>query len=55
MGWLRRLSHEWSKNDGKPREQWESGRSLREDVLVGLIAVLLLAQTVIVIWMLFGR
>lgn len=54
MEWLRRLKHEWTKNDGKPREEWAPGRDLKEVVAIGLLSVLLIAQAILTAMMLFG-
>lgn len=35
-GWERLLSA-WTRNDGKPREEWTPGVDLKEAVLVGLL------------------
>jgi hypothetical protein len=50
MTWLRRLRHEWTRNDGKPREAWGPGRDLKESVLTGLLIGLTLALVGIVVW-----
>lgn len=36
---LRRLRSAWSKNDGKPREDWAPGLDLKELVLTGALVV----------------
>jgi hypothetical protein len=45
--WLSRLHREWTKNDGKAREEWAPGRDLKEAVLIGLVVVLTIGQVVI--------
>jgi hypothetical protein len=37
-GWERLLSA-WTRNDGKPREEWAPGIDLKEAVLIGLLMV----------------
>ncbi|WP_339873021.1 hypothetical protein [uncultured Brevundimonas sp.] len=37
-GWSR-LRTTWSRNDGKPREEWASGPDLKETVLIGALLV----------------
>jgi hypothetical protein len=37
-GWERLLSA-WTRNDGKPREEWAPGVDLKEAVLIGLLVV----------------
>ena len=40
QGWLERLRAAWTRNDGKPREEWAPGVDLKEAVLiVGLVVV----------------
>ena len=51
---LNRLRHEWTKNDGKPWEEWAPGRDLKETVLIALIAILTTGQIAATIWFLFG-
>lgn len=35
-GWERLLSA-WTRNDGKPREEWATGVDLKEVVLIGFL------------------
>jgi hypothetical protein len=37
-GWERLLSA-WTRNDGKPREEWAPGVDRKEAVLIGLLVV----------------
>jgi hypothetical protein len=37
-GWERLLSA-WTRNDGKPREEWAPGVDLKEAVLIGLLVI----------------
>lgn len=37
-GWERLLSA-WSRNDGKPREEWAPEGDLKEAVLIGLLVI----------------
>jgi hypothetical protein len=46
-GWERLLST-WTRNDGKPREEWAPGVDLKEVVLIGLLVVVVLVITLIV-------
>ncbi len=48
QGWLNRLRSAWSRNDGKPREEWAPGVDLKEAVLIGLLVVSVLALAVVV-------
>lgn len=36
---MSRLRHEWTKNDGKPWEEWVPGRDLREIVLIVVLVI----------------
>ena len=40
-GWSR-LRAAWSRNDGKPREEWAHGPDLQETVLVGALLIVML-------------
>lgn len=53
-GWWSRFRHEWTKNDGKPWEEWAPGRDLKEAVLIAVIAILTIGQVAAMIWFLFG-
>lgn len=46
---LRRLRSAWSRNDGKPREDWAPGLDPKELVLTGALVVVVSAMTVVVI------
>ena len=41
-GWERLLSA-WTRNDGKPKEEWAPGVDLKEAVLIGLLVVVVIA------------
>lgn len=43
-GWWARLRHEWTKNDGKPWEEWAPGRDLKETVLIAVAVLVVLLQ-----------
>lgn len=43
-GWWGRLRHEWTKNDGKPWEEWTPGHDLKDTVLIAICVVFLLLQ-----------
>ena len=47
-GWGR-LRAAWSRNDGKPREEWAPGVDLKELVLIGALVAAVAAMTVVVI------
>lgn len=50
MEWFHRLRHEWTKNDGKPVEQWAPGLDLK-DVALRVVAVIAgLVPIVLIIW-----
>lgn len=49
-----RLRHEWTKNDGKPREEWEPGPDLKETVLVVLLVICTLAMIGVSVMMWVG-
>lgn len=51
-GW-ERLRSAWSRNDGKPREQWAPGVDLKELVLTGALVVVVVAMAVVVIALAF--
>tara|TARA_R110002051_G_scaffold231966_1_gene293810 strand:+ start:985 stop:1176 length:192 start_codon:yes stop_codon:yes gene_type:complete len=40
-GWERLLSA-WTRNDGKPREEWAPGVDLKETVMIGLLVVVVI-------------
>lgn len=48
-GWWARLRHEWTKNDGKPWEEWAPGRDLKETVLIAVAVVGVLLQITMII------
>lgn len=43
-GWSRLLSA-WTRNDGKPREEWAPGVDLKEAVLTGLLIGVVVIMT----------
>jgi hypothetical protein len=47
-GWDR-LRSEWSKNDGKPQEEWAPGLDLKEMVLIGALVVVVATTAGVVI------
>lgn len=47
MGWSR-LRSAWTRNDGKPKEQWAPGADLKEALLTGLLIVVVVALLVLV-------
>jgi flagellar biosynthesis/type III secretory pathway M-ring protein FliF/YscJ len=47
---LRRLRHEFTKNDGKPREQWEEAQDLKEVLLAACLIVVVALQAFFTIW-----
>ena len=51
-GWDR-LRSAWSRNDGKPREDWAPGIDLKELVLVGALVVVVATMAVVVIALAF--
>lgn len=50
--WWSRLRHEWTKNDGKPWEEWEPGPDLKDRVLVSMAVAAHLLFIGAMIWML---
>lgn len=42
QGWSR-LRSAWTRNDGKPKEQWAPGVDPKEAVLMGLLVVVVIA------------
>ncbi len=50
---LRRLRSAWSKNDGKPREEWAPELDLKELVLTGALVVMVTATAVVVATLVF--
>ncbi|WIY69767.1 hypothetical protein KB221_01785 [Aquidulcibacter paucihalophilus] len=47
-GWVG-LRSAWSRNDGKPREEWAPGVDLKELVLTGALVVVVATLAVVVI------
>tara|TARA_R110002124_G_scaffold243235_1_gene408292 strand:+ start:1078 stop:1260 length:183 start_codon:yes stop_codon:yes gene_type:complete len=47
-GW-ERLRSAWSRNDGKPREEWAPGLDLKEMVLIGALVVVVATMAVAVV------
>lgn len=45
QGW-NRFRSAWSRNDGKPREDWEPGVDLKESVLIGALVVVVVAMAI---------
>lgn len=52
QGWDR-LRSAWSRNDGKPREDWAPGIDLKELVLVGALVVVVATMAAVVIALAF--
>lgn len=48
QGWSR-LRSAWTKNDGKPKEQWAPGVDLKEAVLIGLLVLVVAAMAFAVV------
>ncbi len=46
-GWERLLSA-WTRNDGKPKEEWAPGVDLKEAVLIGLLVAVVAAMIAVV-------
>ena len=42
QGWSR-LRSAWTRNDGKPKEEWAPGLDLKEAMLMGLLVVVVMA------------
>lgn len=42
QGWSR-LRSAWTRNEGKPKEEWAQGVDLKEAVLIGLLVVVVIA------------
>jgi hypothetical protein len=51
-GW-ERLRSAWSRNDGKPRDEWEPGIDLKELLLIGALVVVVATMAVVVIALTF--
>ena len=51
-GW-ERLRSAWSRNDGKPREDWVPGVDLKELVLIGALVVAVAAMAVGIVALVF--
>lgn len=49
-GWWARLYREWTKNDGKPWEEWAPGRDLKETVVIVVVAILTVVQIGAGVW-----
>lgn len=50
MDWLKRIRAEWSKNDGKPVEEWESGPDLKDTCLRTVAVIAGLIQIGLIVW-----
>lgn len=48
QGWSR-LRSAWTRNDGKPKEQWAPGVDLKEAVLIGLLVLVVAAMAFAVV------
>lgn len=58
MSWsdpFRRLRREWTKNDGKPIEEWEPGLDLKDVTLRVLAVVAGLVQIGLSVWWMIRR
>jgi hypothetical protein len=44
QGW-KRLRSAWTRNDGKPKEEWAPGVDPKEAVLIGLLLIVVIALT----------
>ena len=53
-GWERLLSA-WTRNDGKPKEEWAPGVDLKEAVLIGLLLVVVVALVAITVYAFLGH
>ena len=42
--WWERLLSAWTRNDGKPKEEWAPGVDLKEAVLIGLLVIVVAAM-----------
>ena len=51
-GW-ERLRSAWSRNDGKPRDEWEPRIDLKELLLIGALVVVVATMAVVVIALTF--
>ena len=51
-GWAR-LRSAWSRNDGKPREEWAPGIDLKELVLIGGLVVVVASMAVGIVALVF--
>lgn len=50
LRWLRRLWIEWTKNDGKPIEEWAPGPDLKDTVLRAVAIVFCALQIGLILW-----
>jgi hypothetical protein len=48
--WLRRFQGEWSKNDGKPIEEWVPGPDLKDVTLRAVGVALCVLQICLLLW-----
>lgn len=53
-GWERLLSA-WTRNNGKPKEEWAPGVDLKEAVLMGLLVIVVAAMVGLVVQGLIRR
>lgn len=51
LRWLRHLRTEWTKNDGKPIEEWVPGQDLKDRVLRAVAIAFCVLQIGLLIWM----
>lgn len=48
------LRHEWTKNNGKAREDWAPGHDLKETVLIVMLVICTALMALLVIMQMFG-
>ena len=52
--WFDRLRHDWTKNDGKPWQEWAPGRDLKEIVLIVALVICTALGTLAVFMQMMG-
>lgn len=53
LRWLRRVQVEWTKNDGKPIEEWAPGPDLKDMTLRAVGIAFCVLQISLVLWVLW--
>ncbi|MNN95694.1 hypothetical protein D3C81_2145410 [compost metagenome] len=52
--WLVAFHREWTKNDGKPQEQWEPGLDLKETVMIVALTICTALMALLIVVQIMG-